>query len=45
VGIDVEIVRERRGHWPNAPDHSAVANGMMLISATVAPELTQCSAS
>ena len=34
----------RRGHWPKAPDHSAVASGMTLMSATVAPELTQRSA-
>src|SRR5580658_964269 len=34
----------RRGHSPNRPDHNAVASGMTLMSATVAPELTQCSA-
>src|SRR5271168_3176162 len=35
---------ERRGHSPNTPDHNAVASGMTLMSATVAPELTECSA-
>jgi hypothetical protein len=34
----------RRGHWPSAPLQSAVASGMTLMSATVAPELTQRSA-